>query len=306
MELIILDDITLVSTDVAGSTYAEYASGTTYALGDKKKVSFESNGTTPRFPVVEYESLAGGNTGNYPPDSPAQWTEIGAQNAHKMFDDYTNTQTFASADINVVLDADGFSEVGLFGLYGTEVTLALKKGGATIKTETFDLRTFIPESGWYAWLFYPYELGTDKLRWSFPKYASGATLEIEITLRSSQAACGMVVMGNARDLGITRYGVKVGIDDYSIKDTDSLGRTYLAQGNYADRADIEMWLTNTNIDYVSQSLRQVRGVPAMFDLNNSGGTAFQSMILYGYTQNFDIIIPGPVRSKCNLEVRGLV
>ncbi len=305
MKIVILNDITFVSSNVAGSSYAEYAAAATYAAGNKVKVSFESNGTTPRFPVLEYESLAGSNQGKYPPDNPDKWMELGAENRCKMFDQYTNTQTENNADIEVVLDANTMDSVGIFGIYGTSVTLKLVRDAVVSKEETFDLRTIIPASGWYAWLWSSYEYGISQILWSFPKYVSGATLEIIITARSLAAACGMVAMGNARTLGITRYGVKAGIDDYSIKDTDALGRTYLNQGNYAKRADIEMWIANSNIDYVSRQLTAIRGIPSIFDLNNPS-IGYQVMTIYGYPQNFDIMIPGPVRSKCNLEIKGLI
>jgi hypothetical protein len=305
MKLITLGAISLIDSNVDGSSHDEYASGTTYSAGKKVKVSFESDGTTPLFPVLEYESLAGSNTGNYPPDSPSQWSEIGAENRCKMFDEYTNTQTVNDEDIEVSLGANGFDSVGLFGLYGTHVTLRLVHDSVTKKEETIDLRTFVPESGWYAWLYGSYEYGITQILWHFPKYAADAVLEIEITTRSSQAACGMVALGNARTLGVTRYGVKTGIDDYSIKAPDSLGRTYLAQGAFARRADVDMWLQNTRIDYVSRQLTNVRGVPAIFDLNNPG-IGYQVMTIYGHVGNFDVVIPGAIRSRCNLEIRGLI
>jgi len=305
MKIIVLDDITLTSSTVSGSTYNEYAGATTYAVGNTVKVSFESDGTTPLFPVKEYQSLAGSNTGNYPPDDTTNWMEIGAENRCKMFDDYTNTQTEDADDITVVLDANGFDAVGIFGIYGSDVTLKLIRAAATVKEETFDLRTLIPAAGWYSWLYNSYEYGISQILWEFPRYVSGATLEITITTRSSAAKCGMVVLGNAKTLGITQYDAKVGIDDYSTKETDLLGRTYLNQGAYAKRADITMWLENTTIDYVARQLAGVRGIASVLDLNNPG-ISYQSMVIYGYVGNFDIMIPGQIRSKCNLEAKGLI
>jgi hypothetical protein len=292
---------------VAGATNAEYAAGTTYSAGEKVKVSYESDGTTPLFPVFKYESLAGSNVGNYPPDSPDKWSEIGAENRCKMFDGYVNTQTEDTDDIEVELNANGMDCVGIFGIYGTDVTLTFKRDGATIKTETIDLRTIIPASGWYNWLYNTYEWGITQILWEFPKYVADATLEITITTRLGEAACGMVVMGNAKTLGITKFTPKIGIDDYSIKDTDTLGRTYLNQGNYANRADVVIRLDNDRVDYVARQLTSIRGVPAVFDLNNNDvDEVFQSLQIYGYVQNFDVIIPGPIRSECNLEIKGLI
>jgi len=305
MKIYTLSDITLVSSNVAGSTYDEYASGTTYATGNNVKVSFESDGVTPIFPVLEYESLADANQGNYPPDSPAKWSEIGAENRCKMFDAYLNTQTANTDDIEVVVNANNVNAVGLFGLYGASVTLKLVRNTVTLKEETIDLRIFVPQTGWYAWLYQSSVYGISKLIWEFGKHATGTTLEITITARSGAAACGIVALGNGKGLGTTVYSPQTGIDDYSVTAEDALGRTYLSQGNYADRAEIDMWVPNADHDYVRQQLVDARGIASMYDLNNSG-TAYQSLQIYGYPQSFSIIIPGAIRSKCALEIKGLV
>ena len=313
MKLHTLETLALTSSNVTGSTYDEWVddNSTGYSIGDNVKVSFLADGVTAKFPVLEYTSLADTNLDNYPADNPADWIELGAENRCKMFDDYTNTQTVNSDDIEIVISANGVASVGIFGIYGTSVNLKLIRNAVTIKEETIDLRSIVPVSGWYSWLYNKYEYGITQIIWEFPRYITGATLEITISKIISTAKCGLVVVGNAVELGASQYGVKIGIDDYSIKDTDSLGRTYLSQGSYAKRADVSMDINNANIDFVTQKLTAVRGIPAMFDLNNDE-TAYQdyythqALALYGYPQNFDITIPGPVKSKCNLEVKGLI
>jgi hypothetical protein len=306
MRIVKLSPITGIQTsNVTGSAHAEYVAGTTYAAEAKVKVSFESNGTTPRFPVIEYESLAGSNVGNYPPSSPDKWSEIGAENRCKMFDGFTNTQTIHNADMEVSIDASGADTVGLFNLYGTRVHLSLVHDSEVKKTEEFDLRTFLPESGWYAWLYGSYEYGINQIIWNMPRYAADAVLEITIDARSSVAGCGLVVIGRQIPLGLTQYGPRFGIDDYSIKATDALGRTYLNQGAFAKRADIEMWMTKEQIDFVHRQLTKVRGEPAIFDLNNPD-SGYQALAIYGFCQNFEITIPGYNDQRCNMEIRGLI
>jgi len=292
---------------VAGSEHDEYVAGTTYAAGNQVKVSFESDGTTPRFPVIEYESLAGSNTGNYPPDSPDKWSEIGAENRCRMFDGFLNTQTSNSDDIEVVVSANLMDAVGLFALYGTKVTLTLKKDTETIKTETIDLRTSIPSSGWYSWLFDTYEYGITQILWEYPRYAEDATLEVTITARSGAAACGMMVLGNVRELGTTIGEPKVSISDYSTKGTDPLGRTYLNQGAYSDNIDVEMRLENTKIDFVKRKLTEIRGTAAIFNCNNTHATVnYQALFTYGCFEDFYIMVRGRTRSKCAIVIKGLI
>lgn len=420
MKIVSLADITLDSSDVAASSYNEYASGTTYADGDNVKVSFESDGTTPRTPVEEYESLTGSNTGNYPPDSPTEWSLIGASNRWKMFDSYTNTQTENTTSIEVEIDSSSSNAVGLFNLVAKEVTLAqivetekvtdgdcssdsadnqgtgwsygagneeydcdgtqtadseltwdiiltediyyqvvftvanysagnvagiaggtsgtnvsangtytqIIQAGSENKAgviadsdfvgsiddvsvkkvpsyETIDLITMVG-SGWYYYLFSDVQF-TQDLIWEFSRY-SDSTLRITITYYTgSTAKCGMVAIGSSIDLGNTQYGVSLGIIDYSQKDTDTLGRTYLNQGDYAKRADISLWIDNTDIDSVRKNLAAVRGTASIFECNNEDpDTDYTSLLIYGFYREFDIIIPGPVISKCNIDIEGLI
>ena len=292
--------ISLTSTSVAASPFDEYSSGTTYALDAQVKVSFESNGTTARTPVVEYKSLANSNVGNYPPDSPTQWTETGTANNWAMFDDYINSTTTSSTNISVVVGSARSDIVGLFGLSGTSVTLTLSRDGSTLKTETISLKELSAVS-YYSWLFDEYEY-KDKLFLEYPKYPD-ASLEVTITPAAGVAACGAMVLGAKIFLGETQYDASVGIQDYSAYETDILGRTYLNKRDYADRAEVELWLNNNAVDTVRRKLANARGVLSLWDLNNIGSD-YDSLRIYGFFESFDIIIPGPSISKCSLTIRG--
>lgn len=292
--------ITLISSSVSSSSKDEYAAGTTYATDAEVKVSFESDGTTPLFPVVEYKSLADANTGNYPPDSPTQWTETGTSNIHAMFDGYINSATTDSTDIDVVVGSAKSDFVGLFGLSGSAVTLTLSRNGSTIKTEEISLKT-LPSISYYVWLFEEYDY-KDRIFWEYPKYPD-ASLAVTITPAEGVAACGAMVLGSKIFLGETQYDASVGIQDYSAYETDILGRTYLNKRDYADRAEVELWLNNNAVDTVRRKLAEARGVLSLWDLNNTGSN-YDSLRIYGFFESFDIIIPGPSISKCSLSIRG--
>jgi hypothetical protein len=292
--------ISLTSSSVAASTESEYAAGTTYATDDVVKVSFESDGLTAQTPVVEYKSLADSNTGNYPPDSPTQWSEIGTSNRWAMFDDYINSVTTDTSNIVVAVGSARSDLVGLFGLVGSSVTLTLTRSGSTIKTEEISLKK-LPAVSYYSWMFDEYEY-TDRVFWEYPKY-SDASLSVTIATTGGTASCGEMVLGSKIFLGQTQYDASVGIEDYSVYATDSLGRTYLNPGDYADRAEVELWLYNDTVDTVRRKLADVRGVMSLWDLNNIGSD-YDSLRIYGFFESFDIIIPGPTFSKGSLSIRG--
>lgn len=293
--------ISLISSSVTASALDEfdYTGSTTYNTDDEVRVSFESDGTTALTPVVEYTALADTIT-SYPPDNPTEWTEKGTSNRWSMFDGYINSTTTDTADIDVVVGSARSDLVGLFGLVGSSVTLTLTRSGSTIKTETISLKTLTAVS-YYSWLFDEYEY-KDRVYWEYPKY-SDASLSVSIATVGGTATCGELVLGAKIFLGQTKPGVGVGIEDYSVYATDSLGRTYLNPGDYADRASIEFWLYNDTVDTVRRKLADVRGTMSLWDLNNINSD-YDSLRIYGFFEAFDIIIPGPSISKCALTIRG--
>ena len=62
MRILVPQPLSLVSSNVDASGLDEWASGTGYTAGDQVKVSLESDGATPRWPVIEYQA-AGDTTG---------------------------------------------------------------------------------------------------------------------------------------------------------------------------------------------------------------------------------------------------
>ena len=415
----IADNVLLESSDVAASSLDEYASGTTYSTNDEKKVSFESDGMTPRYPVEEYTSLADSNTGNYPPNNPAKWSLTGASNRWAMFDDFVGTQTDNSDNIEVEVDSSQTNMVGLFRLQAKTVTLTqivndelitdgdvstdsftkgtgwvyddgndqydcdgtqtalsklyqsvtLTKGkkyqvqftlsnysagniagyvgdtsGTNVeangehtqiieagllneagviadadfigsidevsikKVPSYEIISLLtmPDSGWYYYLYEDVEFKS-KILWEYIQY-SDSTLRVKIEYYSgADAKCGLMAIGSQISLGTSQYGVSIGFTDYSVKTTDSLGRTYLNQGNYADRADLEGWLYNSQIDTVMQAFVDVRGLPVIFDANNPNNeTDYDSLKIYGFFQEPMITIPGPKTSKITISYEGLI
>lgn len=306
MRIVKLEDIDLLSTNAPGSTYDEYASGTSYTTGDFVKVSFESDGTTPLEPVHEFEALDSTN-GDYPPDNPTKWKDLGASNPYRAFDEFMSTETVRDdgADMVIEIDTSGTDAIGIFGIYAAKVTLKLISGGETIKTETFDIRKPILYSGWYYWLFTPYSYNDSTIiLWTYPRQAS-SSVEITSEPRVGRCAATHIVAGNTETLGSTQYGVAAGIDDYSIKDVDEQGRTYLNQGAYAKRVDMSMWLNNDDFDSVNAQLTAIRGTKAIFDCNNLEKSDYNALVVLGYYRNFDTLIPSYALSKCNIEIAGL-
>ena len=319
MQVVKLKDIQLVDSTIDESTYDEYDSAHSYSVDDIVYVSFEDDGTTERTPHEIYQSLTDTNQGNYPPDNPAEWSLVGATNRWKMFDGFVNTQTESSSSFTVVIDTSECNAVGLFNIVAKTVTFTTiadliqdengdyytdENGdfyGTAIKTETVDLDDS-PVFDYYDYFFAPFYYKS-AVYWEVPYYSNTLTM-IAFEPYLDEAKCGVCVTGYAQRIGTSKWGVQAGITDYSKKDTDDLGRTYLSQGLYAKNNEVTLNVLNSYLDITHKILSDVRGTPAIFNANEEG-TSFDSLLIYGFYENFDIIIPGPTLSKCSLEVKGL-
>jgi hypothetical protein len=134
-------------------------------------------------------------------------------------------------------------------------------------------------------------------------------LRINIRWKSGEnAKCGMVALGKQYSLGKSQYEPVLEILDYSKKETDSQGRTYLKQGNFAKRAEVQAWIYNSQIDAIRRALQSVVGQAVMFDGNNEGlsGTDYTSLVIYGFLRGQSITIPGPVVSRLDIDFEGLI
>jgi hypothetical protein len=153
---------------------------------------------------------------------------------------------------------------------------------------------------YYEYFFDEVEYKSD-LVWYYPQYGNST---IRITISDTLPECGLVVIGRSADIGLTQYRPTVGIIDYSIKSTDNFGNTILSQGAFAKRADVEFDLIQPEVDSLQIRLAGLRGIPALYDCNNDDSD-FESLLIYGYYEKFDVVIPNFSFSTCNIRIQGL-
>ncbi|MHB8808969.1 MAG: hypothetical protein ACYC9M_03010 [Desulfobulbaceae bacterium] len=294
-------DMTLTYTNVPNNTEPEYAAGTTYAVGNTVQISGLHR---------VYESLVDSNLGNYPPDNPAKWLDLGATNAWKMLDEYANTQTENSGSINIKLAVDRIDHVVLMGVVGSTLELKLwSADGLTLlwsdavnlaytNQDIMGIRT------WTEYFFAPPARLYNDLYRQVKVLAYTSVLEIIIGYPGNVAKCATVVAGRGVDLGLTLYGVEVGILDFSKKVTDEWGRSFLRQGNYAKRNTLQVQVDNAILDTVVQKLTSLRATGTAWI--NDNGTGYQCLLVYGFYRDFGVIMEGYTQSLCRLDIEGLI
>ena len=298
MRLIVPKPITLVSSNVAEDTRPEWDSSATYNTDDEVIVkNIENNGITKI-----YKSLLDNNTGNYPPDNPDKWLDLGATNKWKMFDERVGTQTVNSDSIDVTITSNKISHVALFETEANSVMIEVYDSSDTLLAQYSPKLRLDSSLSWSDYFFgeilyrtafvqqIPYILGTAKVR---------------VLLEGSTVKCGMLLVGYGYYIGETKWSPNIGILDYSKKETDEFGQTFLKQGYYAKRAEVDVEIRSASVDKVQRLLASVRATPCIWQLNNDT-TAYDSLVIYGFYNDFSVVLDGVVLSSCSLTIEGLI
>lgn len=285
----------LISTTATDSTPA-YNPATSYGVGDIVYVG-----------TRRYESLEAGNTGNNPPDFPDKWLDIGPTNPYAMFDDVVSTQTTGSSPLEVVVyPGQIFNSIAILNMSGgtsltVEVTDTGSSGAPVIYSETISLDGSIIDD-WYDYFFEPFSSRRDAVFTGIPPYSTG---QIRVTMvGGGTLAIGAMLYGNMIDLGCSAYGVRSGIRDYSVKQTDQFGNTVFVERNYSKRMTSQVMVTKVQFSKVSQVLSDIRATPTIFI--GSDDPAYDPLIIYGYVRDWNLEITYPAYSILSIEIEGLI
>lgn len=291
-------NLTVNSTNVAASAYLTYASGTTYS-----KDNFVSAVSAEDGLVHEYKSVADANTGNALTDS-TWWVDLGPCNRDAMFDARTSTVTTGAGAITVNVAPNAyFDTIAVLNVRdATSVVISVDRDGVNLFSDTTSLTEDV--ASWFDYFFSDIGDQTTKYIWNPEIFYADAN--ISLTVNGSSPILGLLMVGRAKELGLTEYGASVSIEDYSTKETDQWGRTYLLERGYADRASVKMVLPSGQVDSVRKALADLRATPALYDMNNSDDILYDSLVIFGKYDDFSVDIAYHSFSYCSLSLTGLI
>lgn len=286
-------DGVLLATDVPESTYPAWNSGTTYALEDRVHIAATHK---------VYEALTA-HTNKPPASNPADWAEVGPTNRWALFDRSNSTQTAQSTSFYYSLAPSGaFNAAGLLNITGG-LSIRWRVTHATLGTlldETDSLASLPAQAGWWEWYYGERRGPTLAIRTDLPGVV-GAELRIDVTGTSALAA-GVFLFGQAKELGfLVQQGARVGIQDYSRKETNEWGDAVLVQRAFAKRASFEVPVTAPLVDEAVQFLSLYRAIPCLF----IGGGRYESTTVYGFLKDWDVAITYSTHSVLSLQLEGL-
>jgi hypothetical protein len=256
-----------------------------------------------------YECLVA-NTGLHPDLHVAgitpKWLDLGATNRWKMFDQKVGTRTSTLGVIEVELAVGKVvPAVALLEIDGVSVTVSVTDPvEGEVYASTKNLLAPLSTPSWWNYFFEPISRSSIALFTDLPSYKN-ATITIEVRGGSvnEETQCGVCLLGVQKVFAkAVSYGVRLGIQDFSAKETDTFGNFVIIERSFAKRATWTFLLNNADLDSYQAFMASLRSKPVLY----IGTDIYASTMIYGFFRDFETIISYPNQSECSVEIEGLI
>lgn len=290
-----ITDAMLVSSTAPEADFAAWAAATAYTVGNK---AIRTTTTTHRI----YQRLVAGTTATAPEADTVNWVDIGPTNRWAMLDSAISTATALASPLTVVLAPGYINGLALLGLVGSRVDVTVRDGagGAVVYTTTVGIDAAVI-ADWYAYVWEPISQVTEVVLTDLPPYVN-ASVTVSI-IGSTSVACGVLLLGTVYTLGDTQFNARLGITDYSRKETDAFGTTTFVKRKFSRRLTTDLQLRTSQLAAVRNRLEALRATPCVWIASDD--TAYTPLIVFGFYRDFQITIAYPTLNFCSLEIEGL-
>ena len=293
IEAIEMTDAVLTGSNVPENDQPEWDAGTAYSQGDKVIVL-----NTHRI----YEALQA-TTGTDPAtDDGSTWLDIGATNRWRAFDGSIEGQVAQATSVQYQFTM----QTALSGLALLDVSAASLRvtvtdpveGVISDKTTTLIDKTEVID--WFSYFYNPLTQ-TQEVVLSDQPFFAGAIVEVELT--GAAVSLGELVIGIDSRLGTSTTGTTLGIEDFSIKQKDDFGRTFILERAFANTVSFEFALPTSGAARVRRILSGLRAKPAVYYTGQ--GQIPIGATVYGFPRDFSINLQTSVMAFATLEIEGL-
>lgn len=294
-------DASLISTNAPNDAgVLLWAVGQTIAVGDERRYE---GGAGIHWIVVAIQAHTTSND-NKPTglNNDAYWQYKYDTNPWRMFDQSSTSQTLVDNRIDVTVSfTKAVNSIALTGLQGSQVYIEQRDiDDNVIYSRTVSLVVTSTIYDAYTYFFEPIErTGTLLLTDLVLVYLS--TIRIIITNNSGQAGCGNVIVGRLEQSGMTEYGMKVGIRDYSVKETDDFGNTILTRRKFKSTLTLTTSVRKELSPGLRKKFNDLRATPVFYIADS----ADESTQIYGYYQDCYTLASYFSHYQMNFEIEEL-
>lgn len=279
----------LLASSLPVNDHPAYSSAVTYALGDK--VTFLN---------TNYEA-SNVTTGDLPYSDSPVWLKLGATVRTAPFDNVIGTKAVSTSAISYQMRPLSLvNTIALLNVQALSVAITMTDAVAgQVYQRTIEMSDSAV-GDWYEYFFAEYENKEIAIFDDLPAYAGS---EIDIVLVPvSTVEVGTIVVGDYIDIGTARWGMSLGITDFSKKSENRWGNVELLKGNYSAKVNVTLDVPSTSVDRVHKTLTKLRSTECLYLV----AAEYESSYIYGFYKDFNVIVGGAIRSTCSLELRGLI
>lgn len=277
-----------------------WVSGSTYAVND-----LVVRTQTHRI----YRRLVAGAGTTAPESDTTNWVEVSATQKYRPWDGVVSNDAallgFYSLGISLFLG--GANALSLIGLRGKTATVKVTDGasGAVLYSAS---KTFADDR--YSYPAWPTAGNSWQLvDWHLTGIPAGypnAVAHVVILAGPSlieYATVREIYYGGGFDIGETQGGARIGITDYSRKNTDEFGAATFVRRDFSRRLSCEVRVPLADFQRVYNLLADLRATICQWVPEASG--TYAPMMMQGWYRDFSIAVAYPTYLLCTLEVESL-
>ncbi|MGZ5628659.1 MAG: hypothetical protein ACXWFA_18210 [Methylobacter sp.] len=280
-----------------GDTYQVYASGSTYALGERV--------IDPVNHMV-YESYLAGNIGQ-PLTDTTKWQKIGATNKFAMFDMLSSAATVAPGSLTWVLTpGQRVNSLGLLGMIANTVIVSASSGGNVVYTATADLNTrYVFNHTDYA--FKPFSTKPSIVRFDIPPHSD---IVITITIAATEGDvsikwCGIDL---SEYIGDVLYNPTPGGKNYSTVERNSIdgGINRMIPRPRIPTVPLTLAVDKSRVNAVDDLLVKLDGRTAIWaGLHDDSDGYFDLLLVCGFCSDFSWDLDAPTSALLKLTLESI-
>jgi hypothetical protein len=311
-------NLTFCDIPATDSGTSEWDSTTSYVTGQRVVVNYLIDGVTPGVhKIYECTWHGTGNVNMYPPDhlsiesSYIWWTRVSATNRWRLFDlIVAPDRATVTANVLPTVWASGevwepgtewaqesyagmrvdttpglIDSIAVMNANCTNLSLIMTNAGVEVYREEKISSTVTDYNGVFTGL---------------PAYPN-ATASVSARNSAGDLKIGEIVFGNSRTIGTAKYGVDVGLIDYSQKDVDAYGNFSILERSYSKRISCQFTMAAASHSGILRLLEKYRSVPLVWIISD----LYSTTITYGFYRDLQVSIPYPTMAEGSVNIEGL-
>ncbi|WP_345969645.1 hypothetical protein WCX72_09990 [Sulfurimonas sp. HSL1-6] len=279
-----------------------YASGAFVLVGAGPGTPYVTNSAitaeTPDVDTTNWSQVT-------PENDTTVWKKVGPANSLRMFDAQNTTKTVGTGALTVAVEAYEVDGLYFAGLDADSITIKVYNTvtEALIEDNAYDL-TFEPED----WLAYFMGTWMTKSRKSSTYWRTtmdrDVIIEVTFDKGTENAACGVMIIGEAKPIAVSIWDVRRGGVDYTVVTQNTDGSSTATEtAVYLPLIDIDSIVDTDATARVIADLEAVRNTPIAIIGDESD--TYEAVNIFGVISSFGVTLQGPSKSTVSMEVTGL-